>query len=80
MLEDIPPQQQTARGGRVRVHTVERGSPAWRAGLRAGDVILAINGQVIQSMDQVADALRQSPRQLEMNLRRGDAEVYIAVR
>ena len=80
VLEDIPPQQQAARGGRVRVQSIERGSPAWRAGLRADDVILAINGQAIQSMDQVADALRQSPRQLEMNLRRGDAEVYIAVR
>ena len=79
VLETIAPTRQTGRGG-VRVNAVERGSPAWRAGLREGDIILAINRQTIASVDQVADAIRQSPQALEMNLRRGDAEVYIAVR
>ncbi|NNJ94635.1 MAG: Do family serine endopeptidase [Halobacteria archaeon] len=80
MLENIPPGQQAGRGGGVAVQSVERGSPAWRAGLRAGDVIFAINRQQVQTVDEVPYALQQSPGQLEMNLRRGDADVFIAIR
>ncbi|MBT8446477.1 MAG: PDZ domain-containing protein, partial [Gammaproteobacteria bacterium] len=80
MLENIPPGQQAGRGGGVAVQSVERGSPAWRAGLRAGDVIVAINRQQVQTVDEVPYALQQSPGQLEMNLRRGDADVFIAIR
>jgi serine protease Do/serine protease DegQ len=64
----------------VAVQSVERGSPAWRAGLRPGDVIVAINRQQVQTVDAVPGALQQSPGQLEMNLRRGDADIFIAIR
>ncbi len=37
----------------VVVNSVERGSPAERAGLKRGDVILAIEGQQIQSGDEL---------------------------
>jgi Do/DeqQ family serine protease len=80
VLEDIPPGQQAGRGGAVLVQAVERGSPAWQAGLRPGDVIVAINRQQIQNVADVPAAIRQSPQQLEMNLRRGNAELYISIR
>ena len=80
VLEDIPAEQQASRGGRVGVHAVERGSPASLAGLRAGDVIVAINRQPVENVADVPDAIRQSPGQLEMNLRRGDADIFIVIR
>jgi Do/DeqQ family serine protease len=79
-LEHIPPEQQALRGGGVVVQAVEPDSPAWGAGLRPGDVIVSINRQAIQDVAGVAAALRQSPQQLEMNLRRGKAEIYISIR
>ncbi len=80
VLEDIPPGQQAGRGGAVLVQAVERGSPAWQAGLRAGDVVVAINRQQIQNTAEVPAAVRQSPQSLEMNLRRGNADIFIAIR
>jgi S1-C subfamily serine protease len=41
----------------VRVLSVEAGSPAARAGLREGDVIIGIDGQDIASVDQLHQAL-----------------------
>ena len=80
-LEDLPPGHPDAGPqGSVGVHEVERGSPAWRAGLRAGDVIVSINRQAITTVDEVPAAVGRSPDQLLMNLRRGDSALYIVIR
>lgn len=44
----------------VVINNVEPGSPAERAGLKMGDVILAINGQSIRSGDQLVEIVSQS--------------------
>jgi S1-C subfamily serine protease len=41
----------------VRVRSVERGSPAARAGLREGDLIVDFDGQAVTSMDQLQQRL-----------------------
>lgn len=48
------------RGGRVTVITPIQGTPAYRLGLRAGDIIEAVDGQSTQDMDldEVARRLR----------------------
>ena len=46
-----------ARGGRLTVVTPYEGTPAERAGVRAGDVILAIDGRSAQNMN-LEDAVR----------------------
>lgn len=43
-----------------RVTAVEEGSPAYQAGLRPGDTILAINEQPIYNSESMSDALRSS--------------------
>lgn len=41
----------------ARVATVTENSPAWRAGFRVNDVILAIDGYAIANLDSLADRL-----------------------
>jgi S1-C subfamily serine protease len=44
------------------VSRVEYGSPAERAGLQAGDRLVAINGDYLEGYDQLRSLLRQRPR------------------
>ena len=53
----------------VRVSSVEPGSPADRAGLREGDVIIGLDGQDIASVDQLHQALDASRIQREVALK-----------
>ena len=64
----------------VEVLGVERGSPAWSAGLRPADIIVSINQQPLSSVDDVAAAVRRDPNSLLMNIRRGNGALYIVIR
>jgi Do/DeqQ family serine protease len=71
------------RNGRpeaVAVVEVERGSPAWQVGLRAGDVIVGVNRRKIRSVEELASQLRASPRPVGLNLVRGDFELTLLLR
>ena len=59
---------------------VERGSPAWSAGLRADDIIVSINQRPVASMDAVAAAVKRNPDSLLLNIRRGNGALFIVIR
>jgi S1-C subfamily serine protease len=52
----------------VEVFSVEPKGPAWAAGVRAGDLILAINGQQVTSVDQIHLFLSEWPIGLSVKL------------
>jgi len=54
----------------VIVGRVQRGSYASRAGLQGGDIIMAVNGRVVTSVDQLADLGRGSEVVIERRGRR----------
>jgi len=67
-------------GGAV-VHKVYTGSPAATAGIKDGDVILAIDGQVVTSMPNLVTALHAHPPGTEVRLdvhRDGDPKTVTA--
>ncbi len=64
----------------VQVLEVEHGSPAWSAGLRPDDIIVSINQQALQSVDDLAVAIKRNPDALLMNIRRGNGALFIVIR
>jgi serine protease Do/serine protease DegQ len=64
----------------VVVADVERRSPAWRYGLRAGDIIVAVNRQEVASVAEFESALRRRAQVLALNVLRNGASLFIVIR
>ena len=69
----------TARDGGVEVTAVEPGSPAAQRGLRAGDIITAINRRPIRSLNELNE-IASSSRILFLLVQRGDRALMLQVR
>jgi len=63
----------------VYVTKVDPGSPAFRNGLRTGDVILGVNRKRVANTTELVDALRGAER-IALNILRGDFQLTIIVR
>lgn len=62
------------------VGKIQENSPAAKAGLRMGDRVLAINGNVIQSWDEIDEALQESSgKPLLFKVHRGQEDIEIPV-
>lgn len=59
------------RQGGIRVVVVERGSPAERAGLQPGDLLLSVDGRDVVSAADYATAFRQATGPLTLRVLRG---------
>jgi len=66
----------------VRLRDVVADSPAAKAGLRAGDVVTAVNDEELRSTDALADAIHAAAPgdQVRMNVRRGEGRLVLRVR
>jgi len=69
----------TARDGGVEVTAVEPGSPAAQRGLRAGDIITAINRRPIRSLNELNE-IASSSRILFLLVQRGDRALMLQIR
>ncbi|MGB5250340.1 MAG: DegQ family serine endoprotease [Gammaproteobacteria bacterium] len=71
----------TASGGPagVLVASVANGSPAAQRGLRAGDVIVAVNRQRISNVQALRDVAEGSPSLL-LNIKRGNTALLLPIR
>ncbi len=57
----------------VEITNIEEGSPAAKAGLQKGDVVLEFNGQRVEGTEQFVRLVRETPagRQIKLSLTRG---------
>jgi serine protease Do/serine protease DegQ len=69
------------RGGQegVLVATVEAGSPAAQRGLRAGDVIVAVNRRRVASVAELREA-SEGASSLLLNIKRGSTQLLLPIR
>ncbi|MES3000082.1 MAG: DegQ family serine endoprotease [Pseudomonadota bacterium] len=56
------------------------GGAAARAGIEAGDVILAVNGTVAKSVEQVRSVVAKSDKSVALLIQRGDDKIFVPVR
>ena len=80
-LGDERKQQLRVKSG-VLVEAVSDDSPAGRAGIRAGDVILQINNQDVTAPAQFNEAVNKldKAKNLVVLVRRGDAAQYVPIK
>jgi serine protease Do len=62
------------------VRVVEDASPAEGAGIRQGDLIVAVNGTAVTNADDLFDAMEAAAGELQITVVRGSDEVEITVR
>lgn len=61
------------------VEQVSKG-PAAMAGIQAGDVILAVNGDQVKSVSQLQDKLSQHAKNVALLVMRGENKIYVPVK
>jgi serine protease Do/serine protease DegQ len=64
----------------VVVATIDGGSPAFKNGLRVGDVIYGVNQWRVRSVKQFTEALRTADQPLRLALLRGEYRITLIVR
>ncbi|MCE2572091.1 Do family serine endopeptidase [Motilimonas eburnea] len=64
----------------VLVEKVLPNSPAARAGLEEGDIILGINRYRVKDMDDMRKVIEDKPAVLALNIQRGNASLYRVIR
>ena len=53
---------------------------AARAGIQAGDVVLAIDGKPLQSIEQVRTVMQAKPKVVALLVQRGGEKIFVPVR
>ena len=56
------------------------GGPAQRAGIQQGDVLLAINGKAVQSIDELRRVLDAKPKSVALLVQRDGEKIFVPVR
>ena len=79
-VRPLTPEERKELGGSVQGLVVEQASgPAAKAGLRRGDVITAVNGTPVKSVEDLKRAVAKSKDTAAVLIRRGEASIFVPI-
>ena len=79
-LTELPPNHPlygSVRG--VLVAAVQQGSPAWRQGLRASDIVTAVNRQPVTTVAELSAAIEQASLPFALQVQREGRQLFLLV-
>jgi serine protease Do len=78
-VRPLSPQEAKESGAAAGVLVEQSGGAAARAGIEAGDVILAVNGSRIVSVEQLRGIVEKTGRQVAILIQRGEETLFVPV-
>lgn len=79
-LQDFREAGSAEVGAGVVVAQVDNNTQAWRSGLRAGDVVVAVNRRPVQNLADLRDSIRTKESQLLFRVYRAGQFGYVTIR
>ncbi|MEF7613901.1 Do family serine endopeptidase [Aquincola sp. MAHUQ-54] len=79
-LRPLSPQERSQAGVQEGLVVEQAAGPAARAGVSRGDVLLAVNGQPVQSVEQVQGVLKGKPKSVALLIERNGERIFVPVR
>lgn len=79
-LQDFRETASAEVGAGVVVAQVDNNTQAWRSGLRAGDVVVAVNRRPVQNLSDLRDSIRTKESQLLFRVYRAGQFGYVTIR
>jgi serine protease Do len=79
-LRPLQPGEQRAAGVAAGLLVQQASGPAARAGVQAGDVLLAVNGSPAQTIDQVRAAVQKSGKSVALLIARDGNRIFVPVK
>jgi len=79
-LRQLQPEERRQLGIREGLLIEEVSGPAARAQVRPGDVLLAVNGTPVQSVDQVRGLVQNAEKSVALLVQRGGDKIFVPVR
>lgn len=78
-FRDIDAASRKAGRGGVLIAAVARQSPAWRYGLREGDIVLTCNRRPVRSVRELRAVLGEAGRVIALDILRGDSRLLVVI-
>ena len=79
-LRPLQPQERRGAGVSSGLVVEDVGGPAALAGVQPGDLLMAVNGTPVQSVDQVRAAVAKSAKSVALLIRRDGDTIFVPVR
>jgi len=79
-LRPLNPQEREESGVRAGVIVDDVAGPAEAAGVEPGDIVLAVNGTPVKTVEQVRAAVAKSQKSVALLIQRGEDKIFVPIR